>query len=487
MPPADTTTSGSPSNAATIAAVPARIGGWGGGDAVAVALRRPDGLDALRAAIARGRPGDAATGAIARGMGRSYGDAAQLSGGLVLETTRLKAFQLDREQGTVTAHAGTTIGELLGELVPAGWMLPVVPGTQHVSVGGAIASDIHGKNHGTAGTLGSHVRALGLMTAAGEVRELAPGGDGGLFEATLGGMGLTGVILWAQIALRAVSTPLLLVDTDRVDGLEQALAALSAPGGPHRVAWLDLLGARPGRGIVTRAEHLPADSAPAGHQPARRGQAATRRQRATARRGLATVRARATIPPRWPGGLLRTGTVRAFNELRLRAAPRRERGGVQGIGKHMFPLDVLDAWPRLYGSCGFVQYQLVVPPGEERVLETVIELLHHARVPCFLAVLKDFGAANDAPLSFPIAGWTLALDLPRAAPGLEPALRRCDELIAQAGGRVYLTKDARLAPDIVRAMYPRLEQWRAVRDRADPAGLWRSDLGVRTGLVAPSR
>jgi decaprenylphospho-beta-D-ribofuranose 2-oxidase len=149
----------------------------------------------------------------------------------------------------------------------------------------------------------------------------------------------------------------------------------------------------------------------------------------------------------------------------------------------MFPLDALDAWPRLYGHQGFFQYQLVVPYGAEHVLEQVIELLGRERVPCYLAVLKDFGPENDAPLSFPLAGWTLALDIPRAATGATALLERFDELVAEAGGRVYLSKDARLRPDTLAAMYPRLEEWRSARDRADPDGMWRSDLAIRTGLV----
>ncbi len=286
-----------------------------------------------------------------------------------------------------------------------------------------------------------------------------------MFAATLGGMGLTGVIMSARIRLTPVSSPFLSVDTDRVSDLEHALEALRGPGGPHRVAWLDLLGPRSGRGIVTRAEHLPGDAVAAGA------------------RGGATVASRATVPSWWPGALLRPETVRAFNELRFRRAPARERGRVESIVRHMFPLDALDAWPRLYGRLGFVQYQLVVPYGAEPALEAVIGELRRASVPCYLAVLKDFGPANGAPLSFPIAGWTLALDLPRAAPGLGPALDRCDALVAQAGGRVYLSKDARMRPDALRAMYPRLEEWRAVRDRIDPDGVWRSDLALRTGLV----
>ncbi len=441
-----------------LAAIPTVVTGWGGGAGAALSIMRPDGLESLRAGLEL-----ASNGAIARGMGRSYGDAAQLSGGLAIDTTLLKQMELDSQAGTVTAQAGVTVGELLDALLPLGWMVPVVPGTQHVSVGGAIASDIHGKNHGAAGTFGSHVETLSLLTADGELRELSPGSPDGLFEATLGGMGLTGVIVQARIRLRAVSGALLAVDTDRVGSLEDALAALQATGGPHRVAWLDLLCLRPGRGIVTRAEHIDAGSTDA--RP--------------------TVQARAVVPRRWPAGALRPSTVRAFNALRYRSSPRRERGHPESIGRHMFPLDALDAWPRLYGPRGLLQYQLVVPVGAEKVLEVAIERLRLARVPCYLAVLKDFGPANGAPLSFPIKGWTLALDMPRAAPGLGPLLDALDELVAEAGGRVYLSKDARLRPEALRAMYPRLEEWRKVREQADPVGLWRSDLALRTALLSP--
>lgn len=442
-----------------------RVSGWGGGAGAPVRIVRPERTDELPAMLALASDGARASGMIARGMGRSYGDAAQLRDGLVLDTTGLKALELDAGEGIVTAHAGITIGELLDALVPAGWVVPVVPGTQHVSVGGAIASDIHGKNHGSAGTFGSHVERIGLLTAAGEVVETGPEDDGDLFAATLGGMGLTGVIVWARIRLRAVSSAALSVDTDRVDSLEDAFAVLASPGGPHRVAWLDLLNGAP-RGVVTRAEHLPA-SAAAGAGSAR-----------------ATVRSRATVPARWPSALLRPETVRVFNALRFARAPRRERGHPEPFGSHMFPLDVLDAWPRLYGPLGFVQYQLVVPYAADGAIHAVLEELRRARVPCYLAVLKDMGEANGAPLSFPIAGWTLALDLPRAAPGLEPALDRCDELVAEAGGRVYLSKDARLRSASLEAMYPRLGEWRAVRDRVDPERIWRSDLALRTGLVS---
>jgi decaprenylphospho-beta-D-ribofuranose 2-oxidase len=444
-----------------------QVHGWGGGSRAAVTLVQaghPDDLHSVVRDLQR-KPG---TGAVARGMGRSYGDAAQLTGGLVLDTTQLKHLEFDPVGGTVTAQAGVTIGELLDVVVPAGWMVPVVPGTQHVSVGGAIAADIHGKNHGTAGTFGTHVQALGLLTSASELLELDSTADRERFLATIGGMGLTGVIVWARIRLRAVSGALLSVDTDRVGDLDGALAMLATPGGEYRVAWLDLLGSRFGRGLVTRARHV---DVPAGAHTAR---------------GRATVGARATVPARWPTGLLHPTTVRAHNELRFRIAPQRERARLEALGKHMFPLDVLDAWPRLYGRTGLVQYQLAVPTGQERALRSILAELHRSRVPCYLAVLKDFGAANEAPLSFPLRGWTLALDMPRRAQGLGPLLDRLDELVAAAGGRVYLAKDSRLRPAMQSAMYPRLDEWRRVRDELDPDGVWRSDLGVRTGLI-PSR
>jgi decaprenylphospho-beta-D-ribofuranose 2-oxidase len=442
------------------------VHGWGGGPGAPVQLARPDDEHALRAVLAD--DGACAAGAITRGMGRSYGDAAQLRGGLVVDTTRLNGYELDAERGILTAQAGITIHELLPVLVARGWILPVLPGTQHVTIGGMIASDIHGKNHGDAGSFGRYVLRLGLLTSTGELRELAPGEEDGAFEATVGGMGLTGTILWAEVRLRPVAGPLMSVDTDRAEDLDGILTLLQAPGGRHRVAWLDLLGG-PGRvrGVVTRAEY--ADAAA--------------QSRAN---GRADVLVKATVPGWWPG-ILPRGGVRVFNALRFGTSPAEQRGHLEPVGLHMFPLDRLAAWPRLYGRAGFVQYQFVVPPGEERVLERVLETLSAYRVPSFLAVLKDFGDAGTAPLSFPMRGWTLALDLPRSAANLEPALWRCDELVAAAGGRVYLSKDSRLRPELLPTMYPRLDEWREAQARVDPVGLWRSDLALRVGLLSIGR
>jgi decaprenylphospho-beta-D-ribofuranose 2-oxidase len=408
-------------------------------------------------------------------MGRAYNDAAQRRGGAVLDLTGLTGFSVDAERGVVRAAAGVTLGALLDALVPRGFTVPVLPGTQHVSVGGAIASDIHGKNHGTAGSFGSYVEALGLLTADGTVRELtedAAGSDGALFAATLGGMGLTGAVLWARVRLTPVSTPCLSVDTDRVDDLDAAFSALRAPGGPHRVAWLDLLDPRGPRGVVTRAAALAA-----GPPESARSMGSTE----------PTVPARATVPPGFPGALLRPASIRAFNAVRFRMTPRRARGVIEPIGRHMFPLDGLSAWPRLYGRAGLHQYQFVVPYGAEDVVARVIERLRASVVPCYLAVLKDFGPAGRGPLSFPIPGWTLAMDMPSAADGLDMLLEAFDTLVAEAGGRIYLAKDARARAGTVAAMYPQLAEWRAVRDAADPDGVFASDLALRTGLVEARR
>ncbi len=457
--------------AATAIPRPATLSGWGGIAPAAVSLVRPKDERAIRDALPHlsAGLGGWGRGAIARGMGRSYGDAAQRDGGVVIDTRALTGFASDAQQGSVEAQAGVTLGRLLDALAPAGWVLPVVPGTQHVSVGGAIAADIHGKSHAAAGTFGAHVTALRLLTASGEVRSLTRDSDAELLQATIGGMGLTGVILSASIRLKRLPSPLLSVDIDRVACLDDALAILDGPGGEYRVAWLDLLGPRAARGVVTRAAHLD-PGVSARPRPARM-----------------TVDARLRVPARWPGALLRPGLVRAYNAHRFRRTPHHATGTVETYGSHMFPLDGLAAWARLYGSSGLVQYQFAVPKGCEKVLERVIAGLRSSAVPCYLAVLKDFGPAAEAPLSFPLAGWTLALDMSGDAPGLAALLDAFDGWVAEAGGRVYLAKDGRVRRDVVEAMYPHVGKWREIRDRHDPDGVWASDLAVRTGLVDGAR
>jgi decaprenylphospho-beta-D-ribofuranose 2-oxidase len=414
-------------------------------------------------------------GVIARGAGRSYGDAAQNGGGDVLDMTALnRILSVDRKQGLVTAQAGVTVAQLMTRLASHELTLPVVPGTRHVTLAGAIASDIHGKNHHRDGGLARHVATLSLYTPTGACLEVSSEVNPQLFYATLGGMGLTGVIVQATLRAEPLAAPWVVADTDRSDCLEQTLALMDGEE-RHRysVAWLDLLadGPRLGRAVVSRADPWPVDSA----MPPARG--APR-----AYPGALSQRFALDVPRRFPATLLRPSAIRALNALRWRAAPRRERARPQALAPYLFPLDALGAWHRLYGSAGLIQYQFVVPSGQEAALVRCIQLLRVRRLPVYLAVLKRLGAAFGGPLSFPLEGWTLAVDMPAAAPGLRAALDELDDVVAGCGGRVYLTKDARLRRDAMTTMYPELDRFHAQRAQVDPNGVLCSDLARRLGL-----
>ncbi len=448
------------------------LSGWGATTTSRSRVLRPrDAQDVAR--ILESLPSPRG-GLIARGAGRSYGDAAINDGGHVLDMTDCnRVVSIDRERGLVVAQAGVTVAQLLARLSVEGLTLPVVPGTAQVTLGGAIASDIHGKNHHRDGGFARHVVAISLCTPAEGLVVLSPESEPELFYATLGGMGLTGVVVEATLRAEPLLSGWVAEDVDRTDGLEQTLALMAAEESRrYSVAWLDLLagGARSGRAVISRADQLPAHSAPA----ARAGDRRALERRVRPRRALGV--------PRGVPSLLSPGTVREFNALRWRRSPRRARERPQTLAHYFFPLDSLADWNRLYGPAGLIQYQFVVPDGEERALARCFELLRERRLPVYLAVFKRFGAAFGGPLSFPLAGWTLAIDIPAAAAGLRPALDELDELVAGCGGRVYLTKDARMRSETVRAMYPQLDRFHAQRARVDPAGVLRSDLARRLEL-----
>jgi decaprenylphospho-beta-D-ribofuranose 2-oxidase len=415
-------------------------------------------------------------GALARGLGRSYGDAAQNGGGLVMRLASTAGdIVLDSSTGVVTVGAGVSIDELLRVIVPRGFFMPVTPGTRFVTIGGAIASDIHGKNHHVDGSIGTHVESITMVLADGSVEEIGPQRNPALFWATVGGMGLTGFMLEATIRLLPVETSRMRVDTARLADLDELLATMSSGDDDVRysVAWIDLVakGRHLGRSILSRGDHARLSELDA-HQ-------------AVAPFAYDPHQLVAVPPLVPPMGLLNHATVAAFNELWFRKAPVRREGEIQGIGAFFHPLDLVGSWNRLYGSRGMVQYQFVVPFGEEETVRVVVERLSASGAASFLAVLKRFGAANPAPLSFPRAGWTLALDLPGASRGLADLLHGLDRIVLDAGGRHYFSKDAHMTPDAVRRGYPRLDEWRAIRDEVDPNGVWQSDLGRRLGLIRP--
>lgn len=446
------------------------ISGWGRTSPTVAELRSVD-EEALRVTVAAA---DERRGVLVRGLGRSYGDAAQNSGGVVTTLDAPATWRADVVDGTVTVPAGLSLGDLMDVIVPLGWFVPVTPGTRYVTVGGAIASDIHGKNHHVDGTFGSHVTSLRLLLADGTVAALDPSTE--LFWATVGGMGLTGAILDATIRLIPIETSRMSVDTTRIADLDGLLAAMVDGDDDSRysVAWIDLMarGRSMGRSVLTRAEHAllgqlegAASAAPLEFRP----------------------RQLVSIPPVVPRrGVLNRMSVAAFNELWFRRAPRHRTGEVQSISAFFHPLDLVGSWNRLYGAGGLIQYQFVVPFGEESALRTVVERLSDGGVTSFLAVLKRFGEANAAPLSFPRAGWTLALDVPATWGALGELLHDLDRIVLDAGGRHYLAKDSCTTRDAIRRGYPRLDEWKAIRRSVDPRGVWCSDLGRRLGLLDES-
>ena len=442
------------------------LAGWGRTNP-SVASVRPAGDDAeLARLVTEAGP----RGVLARGLGRSYGDAAQNGGGVVVDmTARNGVLSVDTGTALVEVEAGASLDKLMRLLLPMGLFVPVSPGTRHVTVGGAIAADIHGKNHHVDGSFGCHVLSMDLLCADGSIRRLTPESE--LFWATAGGMGLTGLVLRATLRMKRVESAYCLVDTDRCPDLDELLSRMAE--GDHRytysVAWIDCLarGSSLGRSVLTR------------------GWSATRQQLPSRLLDHALdfrPKQLAVVPPVFPSGLLNRATVAAFNEAWYRKAPRERHGEIQGIAAFFHPLDAVARWNRIYGPKGFLQYQFVVPFGAEDTLRRCIQMLSDAGQASFLAVLKRFGPPSDGHLSFPTPGWTLALDIPLGAPVLGGLLDRLDEEVMAAGGREYLAKDSRLPASAIARMYPRLDEWRDVKKAADPHGVFESDLARRLGL-----
>ena len=434
-----------------------------------------DSIDVLPAEVEVTIKGVGDRGALVRGLGRSYGDAAQSGGGLVLRlASNLGSVVIDPSRSTAVVGAGVSIDELLGLIVPRGYFVPVTPGTRFVTIGGAIASDIHGKNHHVDGSIGSHIEALTIVLADASRVVTSPGQLPDLFWATIGGMGLTGVIIDATIRLLPIETSRMSVETIRIPDLDSLLTAMSSADDDlarYSVAWIDPLaqGASIGRSVLTRGDHatLAQLDAKAAASPMAYG-----------------PRQLASIPPLVPPmGVINHATVAAFNELWFRKAPKHRVDELQSIAAFFHPLDGVGAWNRVYGRRGMLQYQFVVPFGEEDAMRTIVERLSASGAASFLAVLKRFGASNDAPLSFPAPGWTLAVDIPAGSHGLGDLLHSLDRVVLDAGGRHYFAKDSHTTPEAIQRGYARLDEWKQIRHRYDPTGLWQSDLSRRLGLT----
>jgi len=371
----------------------------------------------------------------------------------------------------MTIGAGESLDSVMRAAVPAGWFVPVTPGTRYVTVGGAIACDVHGKNHHVDGTFSQHVSSFDIVLADGAQQTVTPASNPDLFWATVGGMGLTGVITSATVEMKPIESAYISVNTNRLNNLDDLFAAMidADKTAMYSVAWVDTLarGSNLGRSVLTTGRH------------------ATRAElTGTAAQSPSKFAPKelATAPPFVPAGLLNRLSVSAFNELWFRKAPKARQGEIQSIGAFFHPLDGVAEWNRIYGAPGFLQYQFVVPDGAHDVVRTALQRFSAAQCPVFLAVLKRFGVANPGMLSFPTQGWTLAVDIPTRVPGLSALLDELDQLVLKAGGRIYLAKDSRVRADVLAAMYPRLADFIQVREIYDPQHRFTSDLSERLAL-----
>lgn len=443
------------------------LSGWGRFPVETCRIFRPEKPASLPAILDSG----AESSYIARGLGRSYGDASLNGGGGVIAFERLnRMIAFDDSTGVLECEAGVSLAEILDTFLPRGYFLPVTPGTKFVTLGGAIAHDIHGKNHHRVGSISNFILDFRLRTAHGEVLSCSPEQNSEAFWATVGGAGLTGFVLSARLRLQPVETAHVKVDFLKVAHVEEAIDAMEESDHLYEfsVAWIDCLarGKSLGRSVLMRA-----NPALAGDLPKGSGDPLSPKRR--------TER---SVPFDFPAGLLNPMTVGAFNTL-FYGWHRTISGRLADIDSFFYPLDSIRDWNRMYGRRGFVQYQLAFPKETSRAgLAEVLQRVSASGRGSFLGVLKRFGNATAGLLSFPFPGFTLALDLP-VNNGLVAFLAGLDAVVLSHGGRLYLAKDAVMTPATFASMYPRLDEFREVRARLDPKNLLSSSLARRVGIL----
>jgi len=437
------------------------ISGWGRYPVQSCELERPERYTGLNSA---------APSVIARGQGRSYGDAALNEGRRVLLTERInRLLEFDPATGVLRAEAGVKLAEILDVIVPKGWFLPVTPGTRFASLGGCVAADVHGKNHHHDGSFGDHVLSIEMILADGSRMKCSPAERPELFWATVGGMGLTGIIGEVTLKLVPIGSSRMTVQHHAAANLEQLIQHLQNPEIDDRytVAWIDSLatGQNLGRGVLMCGHHATAEELPAGD-------------------ALAVKPGRSRkMPFDLPGWALNPMSIGAFNALYYRREGKKQQPFLTGYEPYFYPLDAIGQWNRLYGKRGFVQYQCVIPESTAfDGIRALLQELTGSRRPSFLAVLKRLGPQGKGMLSFPMAGYTLALDLPISDDGLFALLNKLDEIVLRHGGRVYLAKDARLSAESFRAMYPRYSEWLEIKKVVDPQNRFSSSLSRRLGI-----
>ncbi len=401
----------------------------------------------------------------ARGAGRSYGDCGLNSGGILVDTERLaRILSFDERSGEIAVEPGVSFERLLRVFLPRNWLVPVSPGTAFVTVGGAIANDVHGKNHERAGSFGQHVLGIEVVTPDGSLHQLSPDSNPGWFRATIGGMGLTGMVTRIAFRMMRVPGPGVIVTEKRIPDLDAFFSAMEeAKDSTYSVGWIDALarGKSTGRGILETAE--PAASPCARRKPG------------------------PDVAIDFPGFALNGLTTAAFNALYYRTVPAGGRVVARHYADFLYPLDRIGHWNRIYGRRGFHQLQCVIPGSQgPKAIAQLLDGISRARAASFLAVIKRLGTANRAGfLSFPMQGYTLAVDFPNG-PGVIALYADLARIVRDHGGRIYLAKDALLSPDDFESMYPELPRFRDAAAQMDPKGRMGSDIDRRLKIRQPA-
>jgi len=385
------------------------------------------------------------------GLGRSYGDVCLNADADLIDLTGCdRLLEADWRTGVVRVQAGTTLADLLQVIVSRGWFLPVTPGTKFVTVGGAVANDVHGKNHHRGGTFGRYVRSLLLHRSDRQSLRCSPAENPDLFAATIGGLGLTGAIEWVELQLKPVPGPMLDVETIPFSGLEKfaALSDESDEAFEYTVAWVDCFAADV-RGVFFRGNH----------------------SAGTAKHHSGSDTAFPFVAPEW---LLSHATIKVFNTAYYRAQTLKARKSTTHYDPFFYPLDSIRDWNRIYGERGLLQYQCVVPSQRLDIIEALLAAIARARTGSFLAVLKRFGTlASPGMLSFPRPGLTLALDFPFRGDGTLALMTELDEVVRHAGGAVYPAKDARMSGAMFQHSFPRWREFSAFVDPKFSSSFWR--------------
>jgi decaprenylphospho-beta-D-ribofuranose 2-oxidase len=412
-------------------------------------------------------------GILARGLGRSYGDQAQNGGGVVVDMTRLnKIHSLSSETAIADVEGGVSLDQLMKAALPFGLWVPVLPGTRQVTIGGAIASDIHGKNHHSAGSFGNHVVEIDLLMADGEIRTIGPdGADSELFWATIGGNGLTGIVVRARIAMTRTETAYFIADGVSTKDLDETIAVHldgSEDKYTYSSAWFDLISPPPklGRAAVSRGSLAKLDQLP--------DKLARNPLKFDAPQLL-------TVPNIFPVSAMNKLSFMAIGEVYYRLGGT-YTGKILNLSQFYHMLDLVSGWNNAYGPAGFAQHQFLVPPDALDEFKDIIRWIQTRGHYSALNVFKLFGPGNRAPLSFPMAGWNVAMDFPMKA-GVNEFLNELDDRAMAFGGRVYTAKDSRVNAERFHKMYPRIDEWIATRRKADPNNVFASDMARRLELL----